>query len=163
MPSLASTHHEHHERLMSHVERLPAIADMIGRCEAAEIHAVFEPERRVIVERLAPHMDAIEQTLYGHMQEIMGPRHSMVPMREEHTQVRRLVASLDGFGPLLASGSLDLVEGMRLRRTLYRLYSLLKVHLGEETLYLDLLEHSLSEEEKELLAVAIDHVCAEPA
>jgi hypothetical protein len=49
-----------------------------------------------------------------------------------------------------------------LRRVLYRLYALLEVHLAEEELYLGVLEHNLSDEEKDVLAGAIDHACSTP-
>jgi hypothetical protein len=50
---------------------------------------------------------------------------------------------------------------MALRRALYRLHSLLKVHLAEEELYLEVLERRLSDEEKDVLARSLDHAMAE--
>ena len=51
---------------------------------------------------------------------------------------------------------------MALRRALYRLHSILKVHLAEEELYLGVLDQNLDDAEKELLARGIDHAMTEP-
>ena len=56
----------------------------------------------------------------------------------------------------------DTVEGMAMRRALYRLHAILKVHLAEEELYLGVLDRNLSDEEKDLLAHGIAHAMAEP-
>ena len=45
---------------------------------------------------------------------------------------------------------------------LYRLYSLLKVHLTEEEMYLRVIDRGLSETEKDLLARGIDHAAVQP-
>jgi len=54
------------------------------------------------------------------------------------------------------------LEGMALRRALYRLHSILKVHLAEEELYLGVLDRELSDVEKAELARGIDHALTEP-
>jgi len=57
-----------------------------------------------------------------------------------------------------------LTEGdqVGLRRVLYRLYAMLKVHLAEEDLYVGVLDRNLSAEEKDVLAQGIDHARSEP-
>ncbi len=162
MDSLPKTSHEHHERIEPHVDRLPVLAGMIGRATPAELAASFETEYGFVVGQLVPHMAAIETTLYGELERLMEKRHSMAPMRAEHEQLRRLVDSLGEYRARVASGSLAPEEQIGLRRVLYRLYSLLKVHLAEEELYLGVLDHNLSAEEKAILARGIDHAGAEP-
>jgi hypothetical protein len=51
---------------------------------------------------------------------------------------------------------------MALRRALYRLHALLKIHLAEEELYLGVLDRNLTPEEKDRLARGIDHAMAAP-
>ena len=50
---------------------------------------------------------------------------------------------------------------LRLRRVLYRMYALLKVHLAEEDAYLGVLEHNLSPEEEDELARSMAHAMAD--
>jgi hypothetical protein len=162
MNSLTRTGHEHHDRLLPSVDRLPVLAGMIGCDQYAEFRAGFEEVHAVVVGRLLPHIEAIERTLYGELERLMEGRHSMAPMRAEHAELRRLIATLGDFRPLLAKGCLSPVDGMSLRRVLYRLYTILKVHLAEEELYLGVLEQNLSAEEKDVLARGMDHAEAEP-
>jgi hypothetical protein len=49
------------------------------------------------------------------------------------------------------------MEGLELRRALYRLHALLKVHLAEEEQYLAVLDRSLTPAEKDVLARRLDH------
>ena len=94
MRSLPKTSHEHHDKIEPHVDRLPELAEMIGRVPPEEFAASFETECGFIVGQLMPHMEAIETTLYGRLEELMGARHSMAPMRHEHEQLRGLFDSL---------------------------------------------------------------------
>jgi Hemerythrin HHE cation binding domain len=163
MPSsLRLTSEEHHARMLPHVDRLLDLADMVGHMECSAIHEAFEREYGFIVTQLVPHIEAIETTLYGRIEELLDGRHSMSPMREEHRAVGRLIEELGHYRRHVAGCSWSAVEGMALRRALYRLHSILKVHLAEEELYLEVLEQHLTDEEKALLARGIDHAAAEP-
>jgi hemerythrin-like domain-containing protein len=162
MLSLPQTTHEHHERIEFHVDRLPILAEMIGRVTPAELSESFEKECAFVNGQLVPHMAAIETALYGELQRLMENRHSMAPMRREHDQLRQLIQSLCEYRTHVAAGTLSPAEGIGLRRVLYRLYALLKVHLAEEELYLRVLDHNLSPDEKDVLARGIDHAVAQP-
>lgn len=162
MHSLPKTSHEHHDRIVPHVDRLPELAEMIGRVSAEEFATEFETECGFIVGQLMPHMEAIESSLYGRLEELMGGRHSMAPMRREHEQLRGLFDSLCRYRKEAAGETLDEQGEIGLRRVLYRLYSILKVHLAEEELYLGVLDQNLSDAEKDALARGIEHAVAEP-
>jgi hypothetical protein len=162
MQSLPDLTHEHHARILAHVDRLPELAEMIGRAEPALFAARLDEEYGFITGRLVPHMAVIETTLYGDLERLMEKRHSMTPMRREHDDLRRLIDSLGELRRRAVDGGLTEAEGIGLRRVLYRLYSMLKVHLAEEELYLGVLERNLSAEEKDALARAIERACAEP-
>jgi hypothetical protein len=162
MLSLRTTSEDHHARLLPHVDRLVVLADMIGHVECASIHARFEEEYAFIVGQLVPHMEAIERTLYDQLERLMGGRHSMAPMRQEHEAMTHLVEELGRYRRHAEGCRWSAVEGLALRRALYRLHSILKVHLAEEELYLGVLDRNLSDREKEVLARGIDHAMTEP-
>lgn len=162
MDPLARTSHEHHDRLIAHVDRLAELAgELDGGITPGFIEAC-EGEHHFIVEELLPHMEAIESTLYGELERLMQGRHSMASMRREHDALRRLVDSLAGYHDLVVGGTLEGAQAMGLRRALYRLHALLRVHLAEEELYLRVLEGNLGEEQKAALARGIEHAAAEP-
>jgi hemerythrin-like domain-containing protein len=162
MRSLPDTSHEHHERIEPHVDRLPELAEMIGHATPEAFSAAFQEECSFIIGRLVPHMEAIETTLYGRLEQVMGKRHSMAPMRREHEELRGLFKSLCRYSELVAEERLSQGDEIGLRRVLYRLYAMLKVHLAEEELYLGVLDRNLSAEEKDALAQGIDHAGTEP-
>jgi len=162
MSTLRVTSEEHHSRLLPHVDRLLVLAEMVGHVECAALHALFEEEYGFIVGQLVPHMAAIEATLYEPLERLMDGRHSMAPMRQEHEAMARLIDELGRYREHVGGCTWSAVEGMALRRALYRLHSILRVHLAEEELYLGVLEQHLSEDEKGRLARGIDHAMAEP-
>lgn len=147
---------------MPHVDRLLVLAEMVGTVDCAAIHTLFEQEHAFVVGQLIPHMETIEGTLYPRLEALMGRRHSMTPMRQEHAAMVRLVEELGRYRRHVEQCSWSAVEGMALRRALYRLHAILKVHLAEEELYVGVLERNLGDEEKDALARGIDHAMAEP-
>jgi hypothetical protein len=160
--SLHDTSHEHHEQIVLHLDRLPELADMIGRATPEAFSVAFQHECRFIVSQLVPHMEAIETTLYRRLDQVMDGRHSMAPMRREHEQLRGLFASLCQYRDLVAGGGMAEADGIGLRRVLFRLYAMMKVHLTEEELYLGVLDRNLTVEEKDALARGIEHAGAVP-
>lgn len=156
MRSLQATNRDHHVRLLPHVDRLRVLAEMIGDVDCAAIHGLFEEEYAVITGQLVPQMEVFESTLYGQLEQLMGGRHSMAPMREEHRAMRGLVEELGRYRRHVEGCRLTGVEALSLRRALYRLYSLLKVHIAEEDLYLGVLDRQLSAEQKDELARGLD-------
>jgi len=162
MRSLPETAHQHHEIIETHVDRLAELAERLDQVPTTEFSAAFDEECRFMTGQLLPHIEAIEATLYGRLEEVMDKRHSMAPMRREHEQLRSLVRSLCGYRDLVAGRAFSEGDRVGLRRVLYRLYAMLKVHLAEEELYLRVLDQSLSAAEKEVLAQGLEHAAAEP-
>jgi len=162
MPSLRTTSEDHHARLLPHVDRLLVLADMVGHVDCDAIHALYEEEYAFIAGQLVPHMDAIEQTLYDQVEQVLGGHHSMSPMRAEHAAMQQLVEELGRYRRHAEGCRWTAVEGLALRRALYRLHAILKVHLAEEELYLGVLEQNLTDVEKAVLARRIAHAMTEP-
>ncbi len=162
MSSLSQASHEHHDRLMPHVDRLARLADMLGDSVPPGFADVCETEHRFITGQLLPHIEAIETTLYGELDRLMEGRHSMAPMRREHGELRRLIDSMGQYHELVTLGQLGPAEVVGLRRALYRLHAMLRVHLAEEQLYLRVLDRNLSVDEIDELARGIEHAIAEP-
>lgn len=162
MTSLSQASHEHHDRLMPHVDRLAQLAEMLGESVPPGFGEACEAEHRFITGQLLPHIEAIETTLYGELDRLMQGRHSMAPMRREHAELRRLIDSMGLYHELVTLGRLGPAEVIGLRRALYRLHAILRVHLAEEELYLRVLERNLSADEIDQLARGIEHAVAEP-
>jgi hypothetical protein len=159
---LQDTNREHQERLVAHVERLHGLAEMVDAETAFALRAGLDEEWPFIEGGLLPHIEAVESTLYPRLEALMGPRHSMDPMRDEHAEVRRLVATVGDHRRVLGERPLERDEAMALRRALYRLHALMRVHLAEEAMYLRVLDEHLTDEERAVVARGIDHAAEEP-
>jgi hypothetical protein len=161
--SVTMAGHEHHARIETMLDGLPALADMLDeRPRPARFEARFASVLAFIQGALLPHMQVVEQSLYPELDRLMHSRHSMAQMRREHEDIRGLIERLGTFGEAIAADALGPAGSMGLRRVLYRLYAMLKVHIAEEEEYLRVLEHNLSAEEQAELARRLEHATSEP-
>jgi iron-sulfur cluster repair protein YtfE (RIC family) len=157
MSNLPHVAHEHHERLMAHIEEMPAIGRAILDAPADELHARLADLDGWLTGLLLPHMDAAEATLYPELERMMQNRHSMKPMRREHEEIRRLVGELSGLITGVGEKRPSLGKQIALRRVLYRLYALLEIHAVEEEMYIPLVQHGITDEASEAMAAALRH------
>lgn len=149
--------HEHHATLMPHVDALARLAADLDLPHTAGLVDRLAAEHRFVVDQLVPHMERVERTVYPELERLMEDARSMAPLRREHEELRRLVGEMGG----AVGRELTLGERMRLRRVLYRMYGLLKVHLSEEEGYLRLLDRSRSEAEEAEFRRAMEHATTE--
>lgn len=155
--SLPQVSLEHHDRLMHHVDAMPAVGDLIGAAPIDGLRPRVDEVALFVTGLLLPHMEAAEHTLYPELERMLQNRHSMTPMRREHDEIRGLASELVRLQERLHVGSLHTSDTVALRRVIFRLYAILKVHLAEEQLYLGIIEHGVSTESAEKLAAAMDH------
>jgi hemerythrin-like domain-containing protein len=155
--SLPQVSLDHHERLTHHLDAMTAVGDMVGSAPIAELRPRLDEIAAFLNGLLLPHMEAAENTLYRELERMLQNRHSMTPMRREHDEIRQLVAKLTRLQLQLGAGPLNTGDMVALRRVIFRLYAMLKVHLAEEQLYLGVIEHGVSAESAERLAAAMDH------
>ena len=159
LPEIA---HEHHERLLEHVNRIPVVADSFQGGDKAVIDAGVLEMRTFLMETLLPHIDAAERALYPELERMFQNRHSMAPMRREHEAIRSLAGE---FGRLVdqAGDHVTLGKTLAIRRVLFQLYALLKVHLSEEEAYMRLVERGVAEDVADAVAAALAHPVASAA
>ncbi|OGO54893.1 MAG: hypothetical protein A2V84_06180 [Chloroflexi bacterium RBG_16_70_13] len=155
--TLPQVGHEHHERLLQHVNQLPEVADRLLTEPAAELRADVDGIAEFLTGTLVPHVDSAERTLYPELERMYQNRHSMSPMRREHVEVRRLVAEFAKLTAEIDAGHTSLGRTLALRRVLFQLYALLKIHLAEEEVYLRIVDHGVATDVADVLAAALDH------
>ena len=161
--SLPSVAHEHHERLMHGVDRMPALGDAILVAKPADLKTPIAEMDAFLSGTLVPHLEAAEATLYPELERMMQNRHSMSPMKREHEEIRKLVTDFHTVGQELVALAPSLARSLALRRVVFRLYALLKVHLAEEELYVGVENKGVTQEAADLLAAALKHPLADPA
>jgi hemerythrin len=161
--TLPQVAHEHHERLLHHVNQMPEIADRFLTAKTDDVRRSAREMSAFLTGTLIPHVDAAEATLYPELERMFQNRHSMAPMRREHADVRRLVTD---FARLAAQADIEPVtigRMLALRRVMFQLYALLKIHLAEEEAYLRIIDRGTDSEVADMLAAAMDHPGTRPA
>jgi len=158
--TLPQVGHEHHERILHVVNQMPEIGDLLLTGTAAEITPRIDELGAFLTGTLLPHVDAAEAALYPELERMMQNRHSMAPMKREHEEVRRLVGEFEKLRPGVTSGRVTVGRGIAMRRVMYQLYALLKMHLAEEEMYLRLVEKGVTADVAEALAAAMEHPVA---
>ena len=149
--------HEHHDRLVKHVDRMPRTGDLIDTGQPEELRFALDETCGFLTELLLPHMEAAERALYPELERLLQNRHSMTPMRREHDLIRAEVRKLEEIRKGLGDKQLAPRDAIKLRRAIFQLYALLKIHLAEELLYADMVEHGASPEREAALATAMEH------
>ena len=162
MQTLPAVSHEHHDRLMAIVNELNEMADCSdGDCldtsRLMEARPAIEEINHGLTTLLIPHMDAVEAAVYPTLERLLAGRDATLPMRHEHAEIRRLAAIIGRFVEH-PEAHVDRGTVLLMRRSLLRLYAILKAHLMEEELYVPILEDRLTEEEAADLAHALDHL-----
>jgi hemerythrin-like domain-containing protein len=148
---------EHHERLVRRVDRLPELGELVDSRDPARVGPLLDETCRFMNELLLPHIAASERVLYPELERVMQNRHSMTPMRREHGQIRTAIDQLLTLKRVIDAGRFGTREQIALRRAVFQLYALLKVHLAEELLYAGIVEHGASAEDEQALATAMEH------
>ena len=160
--SLPHSGHEHHERIREHVDRLPALADMLEQRPVPPEFAVrFAKEYDFITGTLWPHVEVVETNVYPELERLMQNRHSMAPMRREHVELGKLIESMGTYTSRVGSGSLGPIDALGLRRLIIQFYALVKTHVGEEEEYLRVLQGNLSAEEQEVIVGRMEHIASQ--
>jgi iron-sulfur cluster repair protein YtfE (RIC family) len=154
---LTQVSHEHHERLVKHIDTMPEVGDMVGHVPVDELRPRVVDLHAFLEGLLIPHMEAAERTLYPELERMLQNRHSMASMRREHDEIRQMVSSLGDMLKKFDDGCHHTGDCVTVRRLIFRLYAMLKSHLAEEELYLAIIEHGESDDDAAKLAAAMDH------
>ena len=149
--------HDHREHLLRQIDRMPETGDMIGIASPAELRGRIDETHAFLTEVLIPHITAVERELYPELERILQSVHSMAPLRREHEEVRRSAAALARIREHLGDRQISIGQSIALRRVIFPLYAVLKVHLAEEQAYLDILDRHELPEMADALAAAMAH------
>ena len=121
-----------HQEFVPHLQRIRTVADRLETYEPAEAMAELEQIRWFLLERLVQHEKEEEAAVYPVVARLMGGEDSMGTMERAHMEIEHLARV---FGHMLS----DLPpEGPTpddfadLRRVLYGLHAILRLHFAQE-------------------------------
>ncbi len=139
---------EEHKELYLHVETLRAAADAVNESLTSSAHAKIEEAYTFLTCKLYPHAQAEEKALYPMVQKVMGSEQVTDTMSRDHVEVAHLTEELGTLRVHRSQLSITTIQAMALRRVLYGLYALIKLHFTkEEEIYLPLLDAKLTAEQ----------------
>jgi len=121
-----------HREFVPEVQRIRAAADRLGTMTPAETREEMEAVRRFILDRLPEHEEEEEAIVYPVVAAAMGGEDPLSSMNRAHVEIAhlgrvfgQLVDDLPAEGP----SSEDLMD---LRRVLYGLHAILRLHFAQE-------------------------------
>ncbi|MCL4300627.1 MAG: hemerythrin domain-containing protein [Anaerolineae bacterium] len=157
MKTLTQPLREEHKELLPHIEMLRTVADSVGEAPMAEVRQGVDAVYEFLTHHLIPHAQAEDKALYPVVGKIMGAAQATATMSRDHVEVGRLTEELASLRLELVDLNLDVAQVKALRRVLYGLYALVKVHFAkEEEVYLPILEVGLTPPEAQRMFEAME-------
>jgi hemerythrin-like domain-containing protein len=134
---------QEHQALLLAIDELRAIADGLDELPEHAVRHSLDGVYHFLTHRLKRHAAAEENTLYPLVGRILGSPQATATMSRDHIEVSRLADQMEWL--LSHAAAFDLEQRKNLRRMLYGLHTLLKVHfVKEEEIYFPLLKNHLS-------------------
>jgi heavy metal translocating P-type ATPase len=131
-----------HRELLGLVDRVRAVADGLERLPPPQALAEATAVHRFLTERLLPHEQAEDALLYPVVAELLGGEDPTATMSRAHAEIAHLTRLLGGVLTDLGPAGPEPEDLTDLRRILYGLYAILRLHFAqEEEAYLSLLDH----------------------
>jgi iron-sulfur cluster repair protein YtfE (RIC family) len=139
---------DEHKELYPYVEILRQAADEVNESLTTRAHDTIEESYNFLTIKLFPHSQAEEKALYPLVQKIMGSPQATATMSRDHLEVAHLTEELGALRVHRSQLSITSIQAKALRRVLYGLYALLKLHFAkEEEIYLPMLDDKLTADE----------------
>lgn len=136
---------DEHKELIPHIETLRTVADSVGQASIESLRQGVEDVFEFLMHHLIPHAEAEDRALYPVVGKVMGAPDATATMSRDHVEVGRLTDELASLRSELSRAMLGEAQAKALRRVLYGLYALVKLHFAkEEEVYLPLLDARLS-------------------
>ncbi len=157
MANLTQPLRDEHKGLLPHVEGLRLAGDAVNESLTSSAHAKIEEAYDFLTHHLLPHAQAEDEALYPVVQKVMGASQATATMSREHLEVERLTEELDSLRVHRSQLTITTIQAQAMRRVLYGLYAILKVHFAEEEeVFLPLLDARLSVTEANELFAHMD-------
>jgi iron-sulfur cluster repair protein YtfE (RIC family) len=162
MANLTQPLREEHQELLPHIEAIRTAADAIGETPLSELRPQIDAVYDFLAYHLLPHAQAEEAALYPVVGKVMGAPEATGTMSRDHVEVDRLIDDLGRIRSSVSGSTLTASQIKDLRRVLYGLYTLVKVHFAkEEEVYLPILDARLTPDEARSLFEVMEQAAGE--
>ena len=145
MTLLAQPLREEHSELLPHIDELESLADATGQLPASDIVKRLDSTLAFLTDHLMVHAQAEEQVLYPAVAEILGASGATATMSRDHVAIHQMTTDVQALRSQLDSTHLTPLDEQSLRRLLYGLHALVRVHFAkEEEVFLPVLDAGLT-------------------
>jgi heavy metal translocating P-type ATPase len=130
--ALAARFRAEHGALAPGLRRLRQAADELSAVEPEEGLRRVRDVYRFLAEQLGPHEEAEERELYPAVAEVLGGTDPTGTMSRSHVEIAHFIRRLGGALDQIGAGRPDGEDILELRRLLYGLYAILRLHFAQE-------------------------------
>lgn len=153
---------DEHKELLPHIEELRTAADQVGDAGPDVLRASVAAAHDFLVQHLVPHAEAEEKVLYPVVASVLGAPEATRTMSRDHLEVGALTQELGALRRQIATAAPTAAQERDLRRVLYGLYALVKVHFAkEEEVYLPILDERLPASDAAKMFEAMGHAAGD--
>lgn len=161
MTTLTQPLRDEHKELYPHIESLKIAGLAVHGTLNQESLDRIDEAYTFLATHLLPHAKAEEAALYPVVQRVIGSPHGTATMSRDHVEIERLTRELAELRGRVSATLIGAELANELKRVLYGLYTLVKVHFAkEEEVYLPLLDDNLSAEEAAEMFEAMESAAA---
>lgn len=162
MSRLTQPLRDEHQELLPHIEALRAVADSVGEVPVAVLQQKIDATYEFLTHHLMPHAQVEEAVLYPTVATVLGSPEATATMSRDHSEISRLTTELAFLRSQLAGAVITGAVEKALRRVLYGLYTLIRLHFAkEEEVYLPLLDARLPPDEAHRMLAAMARAAQE--
>jgi soluble P-type ATPase len=121
-----------HREFAPELQRIRSVADRLGTLSPEETRLELGRVRAFLLERLPEHEEEEEAVVYPVVAELMGGEDPMGSMARAHLEISHLGRVFDGLLADLPEDGPGAEDLMDLRRVLYGLHAILRLHFAQE-------------------------------
>jgi len=121
-----------HLAIRADLDQLRQAADALGIEGSPDAIARVRRVHRLLVDEVLPHEQAEDDVLYPALAKVLGGTDPLGPMSRAHAEISHLVRRLGRLLDDLDPGGPDEVDLAELRRLLYGLHAILRLHTAQE-------------------------------
>jgi soluble P-type ATPase len=129
---LGAGFHAEHRAMQPALERLRTLADALDGLPATAAHRELGAVRHFLEQELVPHEEREDATFYPLLDRRIGGQRPTAPMSRGHLEIRHLARLFGRLLDELPQGELEAEDLGDLRRLLYGLYAVLRLHFAQE-------------------------------
>jgi heavy metal translocating P-type ATPase len=131
---------DEHARLLPIIDRLSQLADRAETMPAPAVRDELAALNVLLRSQLLPHEAKDDATLYPHIARLIGGEDPLASMSSTHREIYRLSRIVDRLVGTMSNGDATTASIQELRRTLYALEAIVRLHFAQE----DEIYHGLS-------------------